>query len=132
MKTMSAIGLAIPLSGLLASGGLAIGGLGSTASGALAGTLLASASWWVLQLLGRRLVKARSRVRPVAAALIGAKLAVMAGLTWVVIGPLGFDGIGVAVGIGSLPLGIIAAACLLGPDAWGAGLDLAEGAGKDA
>ncbi len=133
MKVLTAIDLAVPLAGALASAGLWIAGLGSTAQGALAGTVLAVASWTSIHFLGRRLMRASgSRSKPFLAMLMGGKLMAMAGLTWLAIRILGFDGIGVAVGLSSLPLGIVAAAALAGPESWGAEPGDGEGARKDA
>lgn len=116
MKLLRAIDLAIPAIGTLACGALALAGLHSTAAGAVCGAVVAAASWAGLRLLGRRLVESSTRGTIGIALMIFVKLLVVAALVFVSVALLGLSGIGVAIGLSSLPLGVVLMAALVGPD----------------
>jgi hypothetical protein len=107
VNVLRAIDLAVPVLGGLATAGLAAAGLGHVAIGALCGTVIAALSWTGLHVMGRRLVSSGHRSRDVHACLMGFKRVFIASLVLVSVTILGLNGIGVAVGLSSLPAGII-------------------------
>jgi len=111
-KTLAAVDIAIPVLSLLASAALFGAGLNVLAQGCLAGGALASADWLLLRLIFGRLARAGEAMTPrkiVLVIALGIKFILLAVFIYLVINKLGFDPYGVAIGVGALPVGIIAA-----------------------
>jgi len=127
IKTLSAVDVAIPVLGLLTSAALFGSGLYALAQGCLAGAALASADWLLIRVIFGRL-EAWGRNAPTGAgeeagaspspggprkimlvAALGIKFIFLAVFIYLVINKLSFDPYGVAIGVGSLPVGIMAA-----------------------
>jgi hypothetical protein len=135
IKTLAAVDVAIPVLGLLTSAALFGAGLHALAQGCLAGAALASADWLLIRVIFGRL-EAWGRNAPTGAGeeagrsgagrseagaspgapkkivlvvALGIKFIFLAVFIYLVINKLSFDPYGVALGVGSLPAGIIAA-----------------------
>ena len=114
MNVLRATDLAVPAIGGLTAGALAIAGLTEVAVGALCGAAIASASWVGLHVIGRRIVRKDGTNRPLLAVLLGFKLLVIAGLVFVSVNVLKFNGVGMAIGLSALPCGVLLTAAVLG------------------
>jgi hypothetical protein len=124
--------VAVPALGALASAILALSGLTGMAAGAVCGTVVASASWLGLHHLGRRLVGARDEHRTLVAVLLVTKFVAVSALVLVAVTVLGIDGIGMAVGLSAMPVGVVLMAAILGTGARHPGRDQATEVKGDA
>lgn len=115
MRLLSATDLAVPIIGALIAAALLLAGKIDMATGATAGAIIATASFIAMHHLGRRLLGAGSRSQLVLALILGLKLMATATLVFVAVHVLGFDGIGMAAGLSSMPAGIIAMFVIAGP-----------------
>ncbi len=125
MKLLLLTDVAVVGVGILATAGLALAGLHEQATGAACGAVIGATSWVAMHFLGRRLVRASSRSRVFIGTLMGSKLMITAALVFLAVHVLGFDGVGMAVGLSALPVGIVLMA-LIGPS-----MLLAGGKGED-
>ena len=107
MKLLRIADFIVPATGFAAAAIIAAFGLTQMAVGAVAGAVIGTTSWVLLRFLGSRLMRGGEKRRALIASLMGSKILLMAALLWVAIGPLGFDGIGVAAGLSALPLGLV-------------------------
>jgi hypothetical protein len=114
-KILAAVDLAIPALGLVVSAALFGAGLHAMAQGCLAGAALASADWLLLRVIFGRLVRGGETLTPkkiVLTLALGIKFVLLAVCVYLVVNKLNFDPYGVALGVGSLPVGIVAASLL--------------------
>jgi hypothetical protein len=112
---LKATDVAVPAIGAAVAAGLAIAGRWDAAVGAGCGAVIASGSWLLMHALGRRLVAGGTRSQLVIGLLMTLKLVAMGALVFLAIRVLGFDGIGVLLGLSAMPAGVILMAVILGP-----------------
>jgi len=115
LKLLKATDAAIPIIGALVTLGLVVAGRWNMAIGSTAGAVIATASWLVMHRVGRRLVRGGTRTQLILALVLGLKLTFMAGLVFLAVHVLGFDAMGVAAGLGAMPLGVILMFVVAGP-----------------
>ena len=115
MKLLRATDAAIPVIGALITLALLLAGRMEMAIGSTAGVLIATVSWIAMHRVGRRLVRGGSRNQALLAMVLGLKLVVVATLVFLAVHVLDFSGLGVAAGLGCMPLGIILMFIVAGP-----------------
>jgi hypothetical protein len=110
VKALAAVDLCIPILGLVCTVALFGAGFRPLAEGCLAGAVLASLDWLLLRILMNRLYKTSKEFtlgKLAAGVILGIKFVILAVFFYFVIYKFNFNPYGVAIGVGSLPLGII-------------------------
>ena len=110
MGSLLAVDMAIPVLGLVLTLALFAAGLGTLAQGCLAGAVIVTLDWAAIRLLFRAIFAqrtVRSMPRILAVLLLGFKFIFLAVFIYLIIRFFGFDPYGMAIGMGSLPAGIV-------------------------
>lgn len=108
MNIINICDISIPTTGIIFSIALFASGFFSEAQGCLAGAVIVSADWLIIRWGAAKLLKGQKIATRGAFYFIwGIKFLVLAVFIFFIINLLNFNGLGVAVGVSCLPVGII-------------------------